>query len=128
MLVPSYYTYMISKEHRFAGQAGLKYVYRHGQTVRGPLFSVKSIRNSRGATYRAAVVISQKVHKSAVVRNKIRRRLYESIRGLEADIAGPYDIILNVYSDSLASESVGSLKRQLKKQLTEAGILAKRVR
>src|SRR3990172_4182898 len=119
---------MISKEHRFAGQAGLRYVYRHGQTVRGPLFSINSVRNSRRATYRAAVVISRKVHKLAVVRNKIRRRLYEAIRVLEDDIAGPYDIVLNVFSDSVADEPAESLKRQLKKQLTEAGVLAKRVR
>ena len=119
---------MISKEHRFAGQAGLRFVYRHGQTVRGPLFSVKSARNSRRASYRAAIVISRKVHKSAVVRNKIRRRLYEAVRLLEEDIAGPYDIVLNVFSDSAADEPAESLKRQLKKQLTEAGVLAKRVK
>lgn len=119
---------MISKEHRFSGQAGLRYVYRHGQIVRGPLFSVKSARNSRRSTYRAAVVISRKVHKSAVVRNKIRRRLYEALRQMEADIAGPYDIVINVFADALADEPADSLRRQLKKQLVDAGILAKRVR
>ena len=119
---------MISKEHRFAGQAGLRYVYRHGKTVRGPLFSVISVLNQRRSSYRAAVVISRKVHKSAVVRNRIRRRLYETIRLLEADIAGPYDIVVNVFNDSVADEPVESLRRQLNKQLSEAGALAKRVR
>lgn len=119
---------MISKEHRFAGQAGLRYVYRHGQTVRGPLFSIKSVRNSRRSTYRAAVIISRKVHKSAVVRNKIRRRLYETIRQMEDDLSGAHDIVINVFQDSIADEPSDSLQRQLKKQLTEAGALAKRVR
>lgn len=119
---------MISKEHRFAGQAGLRYVYRHGQTAHGPLFSTKSVRNARRSGYRAAVVISRKVHKSAVVRNKIRRRIYEVIRHLEADIAGPYDIVINVFQDAAADEPADSLRRQLRKQLSEAGVLAKRVR
>ena len=119
---------MISKEHRFAGQAGLRYVYRHGQSVRGHLFSLKSVSNPHRSTYRAAIVISRKVHKSAVVRNKIRRRLYEAIRLLEDDIAGPYDIVINVFSDAAADEPNEALRHQLKKQLTEAGVLAKRVR
>ena len=119
---------MISKEHRFAGQAGLRFVYRHGGTVRGPMFSIRSALNQRRSSYRAAVVISRKVHKSAVVRNRIRRRLYEAIRLLEKDIAGSYDIVINVFSDSVADEPVDSLKRQLKKRLAEAGVLAKRVR
>lgn len=119
---------MIAKEHRFTGQAGLRFVYRRGTSVRGPLFSIKCIRNQRRASYRAAVVISRKVHKSAVVRNKIRRRLYETISLIEADIAGPFDIIINVYQPSVADEPFESLERHLRKQLKEAGALAKRVK
>jgi ribonuclease P protein component len=119
---------VIAKEHRFAGQAGLRFVYRRGTSVRGPLFYIKCIRNQRRASYRAAVVISRKVHKSAVVRNKIRRRLYETISLIEADIAGPFDIIINVYQPSVADEPFESLERHLRKQLKEAGALAKRVK
>ena len=119
---------MISKEHRFAGQAGLRFVYRRGQSVRGPLFSVKCARNSRRTSYRAAIVISRKVHKSAVVRNKVRRRLYETIGRIEPDIAGPFDIVINVYQASAADEPFETLEKQLRKQLGEAGVLAKRVK
>ncbi|HEX5395289.1 MAG TPA: ribonuclease P protein component [Candidatus Saccharimonadales bacterium] len=118
---------MITKEHRFSGQAGLRFVYRRGHSVRGPLFSIKCVHNPRRSSYRAAVVISRKVHKSAVVRNKVRRRLYETIGRLEADISGPYDIVINVYQASAADEPFESLERQLRKQLKDAGALAKRV-
>lgn len=37
-----------------------------------------------GGSSRAAVVVSKKVHKSAVVRNRIRRRLYEQLSSLLA--------------------------------------------
>lgn len=115
---------MIAKEHRFAGQAGLRYVYRQGQTVRGPLFSIRSVLNPRRKTYRAAVVISRKVHKSAVARNSMRRRLFENIRNLEAGISQPHDIVLTVFSDSLLDEPPKSLARQVEKQLMAAGVLA----
>lgn len=119
---------MISKEHRFAGQVGLRYVYRRGQTARGPLFSIKAVQNSRRSSYRAAVVVSRKVHKSAVIRNKIRRRLYETIRQLEGDIAGPFDIVVNVFQAEAADEPADSLHRQLRAQLKQAKVIARRAR
>ena len=118
---------MISKEHRFHGPVSLRYVYRSGRTVHGPLFSVKTVLNNHRSTYRAAVVISRKVHKSAVARNRMRRRLYEAIRQLEDDIAGPYDIVLTVFQGSVLEATKESLSVQLKSQLTAAGVLAKRV-
>jgi ribonuclease P protein component len=116
---------MISRNHRFHGPASLRYVYRHGQTVRGPLFTIKSVLNPRRKTYRLAVVISRKVTKSAVDRNRMRRRLYAALRALEADINQPYDIVLTVFHESLIDEPPKSLKQQLIKQLKTAGVLGR---
>lgn len=119
---------MISSEHRFHGYASLKYVYRNGQIVRGPLFSVRYIENSRRKSHRIAVVVSRKVNKSAVIRNRIRRRLYEIVRLEEGDIVRPYDVVITVFHDNVADEPFEKLQDILKKQLSEAGVLAKRVK
>jgi ribonuclease P protein component len=119
---------MISRRHRFHGYGSLKYVYKNGTTVRGPLFALKTMRNPKRDSYRLAVVVSKKVSKSAVARNRIRRRLYESVRRLEADIIQPYDIVLSVYHSSVTDEPAELLDRQVKKQLAAAGILAKRIK
>lgn len=119
---------MISRRHRFHGYGSLKNVYRNGAIVRGPLFAVKSLTNPKRDSYRLAVVVSRKVNKSAVARNRIRRRLYEAVRVLEEDILRPHDIVLTVFHDSLLNEPASSLAHQVKKQLTEAGILAKRIK
>ncbi len=74
---------MIAKAHRFHGYGSLNFVYKNGKTERGPLFAVKSILNPKRSEYRMAVVVSRKVNKSAVARNRIRRRLYEIVRSLE---------------------------------------------
>ena len=118
---------MISRKHRFHGLGSLKPVYQNGRTVRGPAFGVKYLLNPRRDSYRLAVVVSRKVNKSAVARNRLRRRLYEAVRELEADIIRPYDMVITVFQDSLLKEPSPSLKGQLKKQLTQAGILAKRI-
>lgn len=115
---------MISRSHRFHGYGSLRYAYRHGRTARGPLFSVTCADNPRRRTYRAAVVISRKVHKSAFARNRMRRRLYEIIRGLEPQLEQPCDIIVTVFHDTVLEAPSAKLGSQLEKQLREAGALA----
>ncbi|MDB5160728.1 MAG: hypothetical protein JWO96_108 [Candidatus Saccharibacteria bacterium] len=116
---------MISRFHRFHGYGSLKYVYRNANTVRGPLFSIKSAPNPKRNTYRFAVVVSRKVNKSAVARNRIRRRFYEAMRSMEGQVNGAPDIVLTVFHDSVGQEDYPNLVRQLKKQLRQAGALIK---
>jgi ribonuclease P protein component len=115
---------MIASKHRFHGFRGLRAVYRFGVNSRGPLFSVKSLKNPKRRGYRLAVVVSRKVHKSAVARNRIRRRLYEIVRGLENDITQPHDIVLTVFHSGVLDEPSGQLTKQVKKQLKEVGVLS----
>jgi len=114
---------MISRKHRFHGYNSLRRTYRNGQTVRGPFFAVKALPNPGRDSYRLAVVVSRKVHKSAVARNRMRRRLYEVVRQLEAKIADPYDIVITVFEPNLLQQPAKSLTEQVKKQLHEAGVL-----
>ena len=78
---------MISVRHRFHGYGSLRTVYQRGQTVRGPAITLKyRYRGPQRQPYRVAVVVSRKVHKSAVVRNRIRRRLYEIVRQADQEM------------------------------------------
>lgn len=114
---------MVPKKHRFHGMNSLRFVHARGQMTRGPLFAIKSVLNQRRSEHRVAVVVSKKVHKSAVVRNRIRRRLYQAMREHEASITLPYDIAIMVYSDQLATMPAKNLQTQLKKQLRAAKII-----
>ncbi|HVO86474.1 MAG TPA: ribonuclease P protein component [Candidatus Binatia bacterium] len=114
---------MLGKPNRFHGYGSLKYVYRNGRTVRGPLFSVKSVANPRRDDYRFAVVISRKVNKSAVARNRMRRRLYEAFKEAGGDSSTPADIVLTVFHDGVLEEPFDKLVKQLKKQLRSSGLL-----
>lgn len=116
---------MISTRHRFHGHNSLRNVYKYGRSSRGGLFAVKYIANPKRKKYRVAIIVSRKVNKSAVVRNKIRRRLYEVVRLLGPGIKEPYDIVITVFHDSVIEESPRRLTSQVKKQLAEAGIISK---
>lgn len=112
---------MIDRDHRFHGYNSLSYAYRRGEVVHGQITTVRFVRNPKRQTYRAAVVVSKKVSKSAVVRNRIRRRVYEIVR-LNVPEAANYDIIINVFSDSLATMPSDKLVETIVGQLRQAGI------
>ena len=116
---------MISRRHRFHGHGSLRYVYQHGQTVRGPLISLKYAENKRRSSYRLAVVVSKKVHKSAVRRNRIRRRLFEAFRLEEEHLTTPYDMVVTVFHDQVADMPSSELRRMVAAQLRQASILKK---
>lgn len=114
---------MISRAHRFHGYGSLRHVYRTGKTVRGPLCALKYGENPRRQSYRLAVVVSKKVAKSAVLRNRIRRRIYEAVRLLEDRINNPYDLVITVFHEQMAVIDNDELRQIIKAQLKQAGVI-----
>lgn len=117
------YYLMISKSHRFHGHSSLSYVYKHGRVVRGPLMALKFVPNDRRTEYRLSVVVSKKVAKLAVVRNRIRRRLYEVVRHYEPQITVPHDVVITVFSDVVQALPADELERTVRAQLLQAGLI-----
>jgi ribonuclease P protein component len=72
-----------------------------------------------------AVVVSKKVHKSAVVRNRIRRRLYEIVRLNQDKITDPYDIALIIFSPLIAELEPKKLEDLIIDLFEKAGIFNK---
>ncbi len=79
--------------------------------------------NPKRKSFRAAVVVSRKVSKSAVIRNKIRRRIYEIIRPLDSRISDSYDLVFSVYSIEVALMPMNELRTLLEEQLLEAAVI-----
>ena len=94
---------MISRTHRFHGHNSLRFVYAHGKTVRSSLMAMRAVANPRRKAYRCAVVVSKKISKSAVVRNRIRRRIYEQIRLHSQLVPVDTDLVVTIYSDQVAT-------------------------
>jgi ribonuclease P protein component len=114
---------MLSRLYRFHGLGSLNYAYKQGQTVRGQLLGLKYVPNSRRKTYRVAVVVSRKVSKSAVVRNRIRRRVYEAFQDYQAQVNGPYDLVFTAFNEQLATVEFEEVKRQVGSLLQKANVL-----
>jgi ribonuclease P protein component len=74
-------------------------------------------RNPKRTDYRVAVVVSKKVNKSAVVRNRIRRRVYEVVRGY--GLATNLDVIITVFDEVVATMPAEQLQKSLRRQLSK---------
>ena len=68
------------------------------------------------------MIVSKKVHKSAVVRNRIRRRMYELIR-LYIDEKKAVDLVVQVFDENLASLSSDKLLRSAMELFAKAKLL-----
>lgn len=108
---------MVAQKYRFHGYNSLRFVYTNGKTLRSPQLTLKYVFNPKRQNYRVAVVVAKKVHKSAVVRNRIRRRIYEMIR-IELDTTiQPIDFVFSVYQANVADMPARELRELVQKQL-----------
>lgn len=84
--------------------------------------TIKSIKNTRRQKSRFAVVVSKKVLKSAVGRNRIRRRVYELFRNEITSIKSPYDVVCIVTSQEIREMSAEELKLLIQTEINKAGL------
>ena len=103
---------MLSKKYRFHSRGGVRYVYQKGKTIRSPKASLVFAENTRGFT-RVAVVVSKKVEKSAVKRNRIRRRIYEVIRKNFDLVPKGKDYVFVVFNKDLGEMDFSKLEKLL---------------
>ena len=110
---------MLNKKYRFHSRGGVRFTYQHGKTIRTPKISLVYNKNERGYQ-RFAVVVSKKVLKSAVGRNRIRRRVYEAIRAELNNFSVPQDSIFVIYSKEIKNIPFADLQKLIHSLLEES--------
>lgn len=116
---------MLSQQHRFHGHGSLRFVYKNGKAIRTQRLTVKYSTNPHRKHSRFAVVISKKVLKSAVGRNRIRRRIYEVIRHELPKFAKPSDVVVLVFSREVMHMPPEELTSAIRDMFAEAGLYQK---
>lgn len=104
---------MISTLFRFKGHNSLRYVYSKGKAIRSQTFTIKYVQNARRTYPRVSVVVSKKVIKSAVARNRIRRRVYEYARLHIPSLKSVYDIVIICTSPDIRILPASQITQQL---------------
>ena len=113
---------MLAKLNRIHGRNVFKRILRSGKTVRSDQISL-NYSPTRGKNLKAAVVISRKVAKSAVKRNRIRRRIYEVVRKNYLPLDLKHNLIFMVYSEDINLLGHDELVDRLDSLLKKAGLM-----
>lgn len=113
---------MIPSLFRFHGHNSLRYVYTNGKAVRSQPITIKWVVNTHRKNPRISVVVSKKVLKSAIGRNRIRRRIYEYMRIYMDKLNNVYDIVVITTSPDIKDMPYKDLKAQLDALMIKAGI------
>lgn len=84
---------MFDKNHRLTKKKEIEKVFKEGRSTFNKSFGLKVLDNQLRLN-RFTVIVSLKVSKSAVERNKIKRRIREILRKEEKKIKSGEDIIV----------------------------------
>ena len=107
---------MQKKEFRLEKKDDIVKIIRNGNKIAGKLFLCKFLENGLRHC-RFTVVISKKVEKSAVRRNKCKRRIYEVIRNNVNDICQPeksHDVVI-LTNQNCVNAPFSEIEREIKK-------------
>lgn len=108
---------MIAKSRRIRLTRDFERVFAVRQSVHAALFRIKIARNNFGYT-RCAVVVSAKVSKRAVVRNRVRRRAWSVIAEYLDTVPKGLDIVFMATPDA-ARADFEAIKKELKLNLSK---------
>lgn len=84
---------MLAKKYRLAKDIDIQSVLKKGKIFTSPFFNLKILRNNLDYP-RFCIVISTKISKKAVVRNKAKRQLRGIIYKNLANISKKYDYVI----------------------------------
>ena len=113
---------MLKKAFRFHGHNSLNFVHSRGSKVRSSFFQLKYTPNNRREDSRLAVIVSKKVAKSAPTRNRIRRRVYESVRAQWPMLKMGHDFVIVVFEERVAEMDSTDLNKSITELFKKADL------
>lgn len=113
---------MLASSNRLKKSRDISRVFKRGHyTAEGPLV-VKVDRSGQDQS-RVVVVVSKKISKKAVVRNRIRRQISGILERRWQTVAQGYDIVVTVRQDT-SDLTPAALEKVVVSVLTKVGVMA----
>jgi ribonuclease P protein component len=112
---------VLEKKYRLTKKKDFKRVFVQGR-IFGALFSAVKIKKNNLPCSRFGFVVSLKISKKAVERNKIRRRLQEAIRLNLSKIKKGVDVAV-IAKPGIKGKQYGEIEEDLIAALDKAGII-----
>lgn len=111
---------MLKRKYRLRHRADIQRLYRSSHQAQTAAVTLKSHPNHL-QHLRLAVVVSSKISKKAVVRNRIRRRVVGIIENYWEELTPGYDLVVIARRD-ISREPLLQLQEHLGQALHELGL------
>ncbi|MDD3170167.1 MAG: ribonuclease P protein component [Candidatus Pacebacteria bacterium] len=101
---------MLPKINRLRKKKDLGRVFKKGKNVRSPVLYFKILKTKEPSS-RIGFIVSKKISLKAVERNKIRRRLRESVRAALSTLKESWDIVI-IASPRIKKSSFEEIRKE----------------
>lgn len=112
---------MLKKENRISLNKDFDRVFKFGQSFYSNIIGIKAVDNNLKEP-RFGILVSTKVSKKAVIRNKNRRLIRESIKSLLTEIVTKKDIVVIVFP-LILDKNFQEISQDLKRGFKKLGII-----
>ena len=113
---------MLKKENRLKKKKDFDAVFKECKFKRSPLFTFLGIKKNDLNCSRFGIIVSKKIAKKAVIRNKIKRRIREILRNRIKEIDRGYDVVI-IPSKEIVDKNYQEIKISLERGLKKIKIL-----
>jgi ribonuclease P protein component len=115
---------MLPKANRLTKKKDFERVFRRGKRLKDKFLTIKILGNNLNVS-RFGFIVSKKISKKAVLRNKIKRRLRESVLPKLSQIRQGVDVAV-IAGPGIGEKNFGEIEEISNKILEKAGILRNR--
>ncbi len=112
---------MLTETHRLLKKKDFDKTFKQGKSFYGKFLGVKVLAN-KGEANRFGMVISSKVSKKAVERNKLKRQIREILQLLNQKIKPGFDLVV-ITAPSILGQNYQSIKMELEKTFFKLKLL-----
>jgi len=116
---------MLPKKHRLSKNEEIVKVVRGGKYIWGKTINIKFLANKHNSGLsRFTFIVSNKIAKKAVERNKIKRRLREAVREHIGNIQPGYDVVITARPE-IINKNHSDIKQEIAHILSKARLLSR---
>lgn len=113
---------MLAKKHRLTGRSVLEEVKKNGSLYQADSFGILVRKGIEDRPSRFAFIVSTKISKVAVDRNKAKRRLREAVKQNIEKTANGYEVIFLAKKKTLEKSSK-EISSEVEKVFKESGLI-----
>jgi len=112
---------MLAKKFRLTGVKNFARIQKEGEVYQSANFGIARIKRGDNESSRFGFVVSSKIAKDAVDRNRFRRAMSEAVRIASIDLVNGFDVVF-LAKTSIVRVPTSEIMKEVRFSLKESGL------